>query len=1030
MSIFALLLVLAASLAKVAPLEQEQDKGADNLASSNDRFLSALERNPSRADATTVSGDSEAEQNPSSQLRVDARDFLSPLGRSRDDAEDQALQHQEQGSKADTRAPTGDPTYSSFFVPRIFLTTGLGHCKENIHRVKGVGGVFCGEPSLDRWRSWNKSKKGLDVTELVLSAVYVISTTVAVVSWMRHANRNARHVRLPMFVVVITLCCFLGSLLLLLPSVFEAFDIFIHVCTVQQILHVVHFLLLPMLTITQMLRVNRWIRLQALEQAKHEFALDNSPPLTQVMLQNDSQVAKRMYNQAQTTSQLVDLGILSLSLAALGGYVATWCTVWSCQFTGFGIGMMTMIHCFVYIVGLLVQLIKLGPKNGIFFVKREQRLCMCMQLGLGVMQVLIFVSQNGLDSDTPTYNFMLFDPYRICASLILFALSMLTLFFATVSDSKKDMMEYISEPSDTEKFPLSTLMPYFQKREKKEALLESLHSSFQLQLWLFWRDMEAIGSASEESQKMQKTGMEAAQLALELYIVEGSPLSLKLPQQDRDAVCERILFYTSQSQEPSPAQLRHAFRPAELLVHRRLAVLVYTAPVSDEHSSFNIVELILPQPNRHKRSDKTVDQADEATMGVGGGVWSITCQIIGSRIVTIPYYLALCGWSLGFGLLVVFALLSFSTLLLEYKLSSIVEVESLPALADRAFGAFGWYVANAAILLLNLGGFVGRLLILGSSTPELLRALSITDGTEFTEHRQIALLTVGLGCLPFALMRDLRRLSVLGLISFFLILCMIATVVYTTLITAATIHSDAYRTESLRHWPTKGNAPSTNFIHALGGFMYMFTCQDVAFPIQAQLKDKSKFGQVAFVGLAACISAFAIIGCCAAVLFKTDNLGNSNFLELFDGLRLDRMANLCRFFMAFAVLVSIPVAMYMPRVALMTMLLSSPPSGTAPPTDGTPEKPKKESAVINHSITIALLGFAMSVAMLTDSLGHVFNIVGGIAGTIITLLIPCGAWLRLATREQWSSYNTVMSCCCFAILLGLFAMAVSMVHLK
>ena len=280
-----------------------------------------------------------------------------------------------------------------------------------------------------------------------------------------------------------------------------------------------------------------------------------------------------------------------------------------------------------------------------------------------------------------------------------------------------------------------------------------------MQLWLFWADMEAIGAQNMAANNL----MEAAQMVLEMYIMDGSPLWLELTDDERANICERILHHASLTTEPTAAQIRGAFRPAELVVHKRLAVLVYTAPVNDETSSLNIVDLIMPQPTIHRRLADSVDRSSdeskhddasdhpadgkpadhkEHTMEISSGVWSITCQLLGSRIVTIPYYMANCGWTLGFAMIVVFAGLSFATLLLEHRLGSIVGINSLPMLADRAFGTLGWYTANAAIFLLNFGGFIGRLFILGSTIPALLRAVSITHGTNFSEHRQYTLLAI------------------------------------------------------------------------------------------------------------------------------------------------------------------------------------------------------------------------------------------------------------------------------------------------
>ena len=102
---------------------------------------------------------------------------------------------------------------------------------------------------------------------------------------------------------------------------------------------------------------------------------------------------------------------------------------------------------------------------------------------VGLVQVFLFVSQDhGSHNVHSVYNFMLFDAYRVSVSLILFGTAMITLFFATMSDSKNEMLNYISEVSDDEEFPLETLSAYFNKPRKRDTLQHSLHDSFQLQV--------------------------------------------------------------------------------------------------------------------------------------------------------------------------------------------------------------------------------------------------------------------------------------------------------------------------------------------------------------------------------------------------------------------------------------------------------------------------------------------------------------------------------------------------------------------
>jgi amino acid permease len=109
-----------------------------------------------------------------------------------------------------------------------------------------------------------------------------------------------------------------------------------------------------------------------------------------------------------------------------------------------------------------------------------------------------------------------------------------------------------------------------------------------------------------------------------------------------------------------------------------------------------------------------------ALQGVLGSVWNLLNDIIGAPIVTVPYFVAICGWSLGLILLFAYSAISFTTLVIQHKLARIVHATSFEELCGMAFGRLGLGVAYVSVFMYNFGGFVAGLLVISASLVTLL----------------------------------------------------------------------------------------------------------------------------------------------------------------------------------------------------------------------------------------------------------------------------------------------------------------------
>jgi len=162
---------------------------------------------------------------------------------------------------------------------------------------------------------------------------------------------------------------------------------------------------------------------------------------------------------------------------------------------------------------------------------------------------------------------------------------------------------------------------------------------------------------------------------------------------------------------------------------------------------------------------------------------------------------------------------------------------------------------------------------------------------------------------------------------------------------------------------------------------------------------------------------------CAAFIFDTDaNRKSDNLLSNFKPNEEKVLANVCRAFLAVGVLLAEPQAVYMPRQCLMAVFKIRFPSLEQ---RDSPHFVRREG--LHLGITVFLLGTGLAIALATDDLSGTFGLIGGVAGILITVVLPCGAWLKLSKPQDWHWFHEIAVLCTVFIVLGAFATVTSVI---
>jgi len=163
--------------------------------------------------------------------------------------------------------------------------------------------------------------------------------------------------------------------------------------------------------------------------------------------------------------------------------------------------------------------------------------------------------------------------------------------------------------------------------------------------------------------------------------------------------------------------------------------------------------------------------------------------------------------------------------------------------------------------------------------------------------------------------------------------------------------------------------------------------------------------------MAGTVASCALIGVSGYLLFYDQvQYNDGNILENFP--RTDLVATIARALLAVDVTITIPFTCFMPRISIIAAISAFGP------------RPKK---IINSRpgfivVTIFVLALAVTIAILVNNLGDVFELVGGISACALAFLLPPLLVMKQMGLRNLSPYKRFMTIltlvCGLAILLG------------
>lgn len=383
-------------------------------------------------------------------------------------------------------------------------------------------------------------------------------------------------------------------------------------------------------------------------------------------------------------------------------------------------------------------------------------------------------------------------------------------------------------------------------------------------------------------------------------------------------------------------------------------------------------------------------------------IWNLFNDVLSPGTVALPFYMYQAGLTAGVFLLIAFGLLTGYTLMEVYLMYMKYNKKSYVELAEFVFGKWGYGLMCLAIFCFNFGGLCAQLILFGTVVPDILTYFFGVHAI-FSKRNLILI-----GCcifLPISFLKDIAKYTFTSFLSVSCIFIITLLVIFRLI----DRHPGDYAPPSndpyaLVHY---------SVFSALGGLAYIYVCHDLSFNVIGSLENPTprRYRRVVFATMLGTVLSTGLIGISGYLLFYNQVANdNGNILENFP--RTDTVATIGRALLAFDVTLTIPFTCFMPRISIIAVISAI----------GPRSKKAINSRIGFCCVTVFVLFSAVTIAILVDNLGDVFELVGGVSACSLAFLFPPLLIMKqmgLRNLSPFKAFMTVFTLACgLAILLG------------
>ncbi|OQS00009.1 Amino Acid/Auxin Permease (AAAP) Family [Thraustotheca clavata] len=356
---------------------------------------------------------------------------------------------------------------------------------------------------------------------------------------------------------------------------------------------------------------------------------------------------------------------------------------------------------------------------------------------------------------------------------------------------------------------------------------------------------------------------------------------------------------------------------------------------------------------------------------VKGSMFTLTISIVGAGVLALPYAVNQVGVLLGIALILLGSFLAYYALFLLVICSDISKAMSYMNLAHVCSGPKLAVFVQSVICTNLLGTAVGFFVASSELILLVVKPVDLYWGDSMMTHRDTRNALIGALCLCFVYPLSLfRSLSSLRFSSLFSILCIVFLTI-TVVVKYFQFVKLGFAPDFWYQWHhlTMLNFAPDRLLTAIPLVVFAFTCHPNVLPIYLQLKRRSspRMYKVARRSLGVASLVYLLLSTFAVFTFGDKTL--PNFLE--NDYHQDAAIIAASIFLGVSIVITTPLYIHTLRNCINEIVWEN------------------DGGLVRHTfVTTALVGFAVTLALLATDIASVLGILGATTNPIICFIMP------------------------------------------
>ncbi|KAK9495518.1 transmembrane amino acid transporter protein-domain-containing protein [Lipomyces doorenjongii] len=394
-------------------------------------------------------------------------------------------------------------------------------------------------------------------------------------------------------------------------------------------------------------------------------------------------------------------------------------------------------------------------------------------------------------------------------------------------------------------------------------------------------------------------------------------------------------------------------------------------------------------------------------------------SIIGAGIIGQPYALLQCGLLTGMVLLFVLTLVIDWTIRLMVVNAKLSGTNTYQATVSACFGRAGYLAISLAQGLFAFGGSIAFTVIIGDTIPHVMSALFPSAATTpivslVTEREPVMIMCILFISFPLSLSKNIANLAKASLLALISMLVIIVAVVLEGIRTP---------TDEKGKFTPPLLTINSGVFQGIGVISFAFVCHHNSLLIYGALRKPTidRFARVTHWSTGVSMLACMTLALAGFLTFRNKTVGN--VLNNFPAGNF--VINVARFCFGFNMLTTFPLEIFVCREVLLDYIYST--FFQQITNEHGIEVPPEPSMLAHRLTTAALTVVTLLVALTTDSLGIVLEVVGSTSACMLAYILPPLCYLKLAssTNCSWKQRVGPIACVAFGVTVMIVSTALS-----